>query len=116
MGLFSTSCVAQMAAITPEQHVTNWSDESPNTIRDISEDSRPPDGLSYSCFRNGSRESPTRSLLNDKSKADHAQKRKRSCAVTSTRFRVFRGGGDLILRDPRLRRAPQVKVRRDPQT
>jgi hypothetical protein len=29
-----------MAAITPEQHVTNWSDEPPNPIRDISEDSR----------------------------------------------------------------------------
>src|SRR5215217_4162860 len=101
MGGTSTSCVAQMALIARGQHVTNESGESPNTIQDISGDSPRPD-LSCSCFRNGSRESPTQTPLNDKSKVGLAQKRNRSCAATSRRFRVSHGAGGHIHRDAAL--------------
>src|SRR5215212_8094982 len=90
MARSSTSCVAQMALITRGQHVTNESGESPNTIQDISGDSPRPDDLSCSCFRNGSRESPTQSPLNDKSKVGLAQKKGSAHARRLLRTRAAR--------------------------
>jgi hypothetical protein len=64
-------------------------------------------GLSSSCSRSGSTELRMQSKTNESSRNGVVRRRKLSCAVTLLRSISWQSASRLILRDARLRRAPQ---------